>query len=267
MSRLRLRVPRLAVIPMISLSLALAGQAGVAAPLGVAPASAAPLELIPAYFSPEGTPDPWQTACAAAPAGSTMILNPNNGPVKKQAKVYAEPMLFCEEHGQHVIGYVFTKYGKRSLTTVKKAIAHYYSWFPATEGIFLDEMAEDPPAKVPTYYQQLAAYVHEKGGFVVGNPGDTATTPWQLGAVDQVVTFEGSAATYDSYTPAPWVLAAQPQQIANIIFAATTTSQMEAACLRAGSNNAGSVYVTDLPEAPNPYATLPSYWSSEAAIC
>ena len=127
--------------------------------------------------------------------------------------------MLVQEHGQRVIGYVYTKYGKRRLATVEKAIAHYYSWYPTVEGIFLDEMAEVPTAKIETYYRQLAAYVHEKGGFVVGNPGDTAATNWQLSAVDQVVTFEGSAAAYATYSPAPWVLAARPQQIANIIFA------------------------------------------------
>ena len=162
----------------LSLALALIGSLavlGLAA--GAAQAIAAPLELIPAYFSPEGSPDPWHTMCEAAPAGSTVILNPDNGPVKRQAKVYAEPMKFCEEHGQKVIGYVYTKYGKRSIATVKKAIANYYRWYPAVEGIFLDEMAEVPSAKVETYYKQLTAYVHEKSGFVIGNPGDTATTP------------------------------------------------------------------------------------------
>ena len=166
-----------------------------------------------------------------------------------------------------MIGYVYTKYGKRSLTAVEKAIAHYYSWYPAVQGIFLDEMAAVPSAKVETYYSQLSAYVHEKGGYVVGNPGDTATTSWQLGAVDQVVTFEGSAAAYAAYSPAPWVLGARAQQIANIIFAASETSQMEADCARAGEENAGSVYVTDLAERPDPYATLPSYWAAETAGC
>lgn len=247
-------------------ALAVACVAALAGPLSLAPAWGTPLELVPAYFSPEGSPDPWHTACEAAPAGSTMILNPNNGPVKKQANVYADPMRFCEEHGQHVIGYVFTRYGKRSLATVEKAIAHYYSWFPATEGIFLDEMAEVPTTKSETYYRQLTAYVHERGGFVVGNPGDTATTPWQLGAVDQVVTFEGSAASYSTYAPPSWVLAARSQQIANIVFGASA-SQMEADCLKADQENAGSIYITDLPERPNPYETLPSYWTGETAAC
>ncbi len=246
--------------PALCASLALLGAAG-------APAQAAPLELVPAYFSPEGTPGPWQTMCEAAPIGSTVILNPNNGPVKKQAKLYAGAIGFCGEHGQRVIGYVYTRYGKRSLASVEKAIAHYYSWYPGVQGIFLDEMAEAPSTKVETYYRQLSTYVHEKGGLLVGNPGDTATTAWQLGVVDQVVTFEGTAADYGAYSPPSWVLAARPQQIANIVFAAGTTSQMEAVCEKAAGQNTGSIYVTNLPEKPNPYEALPCYWSSEAASC
>jgi hypothetical protein len=259
--------PRLSLTLALSAALALVGPACVTAPLGVAEALAAPLELIPAYFGPEGSPDPWHTMCEAAPTGSTVILNPDNGPVKKDARVYAEPMRFCEDYGQQVIGYVYTKYGKRSLATVEKAIAKYYSWYPTVEGIFLDEMAEVQTTKVEAYYKQLAAYVHQKGGFVVGNPGDTAATSWQLGAVDEVVTFEGPAAAYASYSPAPWVLAAPAKQIANIIFAAPEAMQMEADCVKAEDENTGSIYVTNLPEKPNPYEALPSYWATEAASC
>ncbi len=241
----------LSSLAVLAATLVLLWPPGIIAPLGAAAALAAPLELVPAYFAPEGSPDPWLTMCEAAPAGSTVILNPNNGPVKRQAQVYAGPMRTCEEDGQRVIGYVFTKYGKRRLATVQKAIAHYYTWYPGIEGIFLDEMAETPSVKVEAYYRQLTAYVHEKGGYVVGNPGDTATTPWQLGAVDQVVTFEGPAASYATYAPAPWVLAAEPRQIANIVFGASE-AEMETDCAKAEAENAGSVYVTSLPERPEP---------------
>jgi len=268
------RPPRPARIPRaragrlsLSLLLALVGSAGAIATLGAVQAFAAPLELVPAYFSPEGTPGPWRTMCEAAPPGSSVILNPDNGPVKREAKVYAEPMRFCEEHGQRVIGYVFTDYGKRRLATVEQAITDYYSWYPTIEGIFLDEMAENPTKKNEAYYEKLGAFVHEKDGFVIGNPGDTATTAWQLAAVNAVVTFEGSASAYAAYAPAAWVLAARPQQIANIIFAASETSRMEADCVKASEDNAGSIYVTNLPERPNPYQALPSYWATETARC
>jgi len=240
--------------------------ATLAAVLPTGQALAAPVELVPAYFAPEGSPNPWHTMCEDAPVGSTVILNPHNGPVKRDGKVYAEPMRFCAEHGQRVIGYVFTKYGKRRLATVEKAIAHYYSWYPGIGGIFLDEMAEVATARVEGYYGQLASYVHERGGLVVGNPGDTASTPWQLAAVDEVVTFEGTAADYASYTPAPWVLAAQRGRIANIIFEASE-AQMEADCVDAEAHNAGAIYLTDLSESPNPYAALPSYWAAETSRC
>jgi hypothetical protein len=223
--------------------------------------------LVPAYFGPEGSPDPWHTMCADMKAGSTAIVNPDNGPIKREAKVYLEAMSYCRETDHKVIGYVYTRYGRRSIKAVEKAIGDYYSWYPTIEGIFLDEMAERPSTKVETYYATLERYVHEKGGVVVGNPGDTASTAWQLNDVDEVVTFEGSAAEFATYEPASWVLQAKPDQIADIVFAATDTAQMEAACEKAEEGNAGSVYVTNLPEKPNPYEMLPSYWSTEAERC
>ncbi len=236
----------------------------------VAPATiaAAPsTELVPAYFGPEGSPDEWQTMCSAMSAGSSAILNPDNGPVKREAGKYLEALKYCHERSQNVIGYVYTRYGRRSIKAVEKAIGDYYSWYPGVQGIFLDEMAEAPTPKLETYYATLEAYVHARGGFVVGNPGDTSSTAWQLGEVDVLVTFEGSAAQFAAYTPAAWVLRAEPAQIANIIFAATGPAQMEAACEKAAAANTGSIYVTNLPEKPNPYESLPSYWLTETERC
>jgi hypothetical protein len=88
-----------------------------------------------------------------------------------------------------------------------------------------------------------------------------------LNYVDELVTFEGSAAQYTAYEPSSWVLGAKPEEIANIIFDASGTSQMEAICATARERNAGSLYVTNLAEKPNPYETLPSYWSTEAERC
>src|SRR5271166_4257524 len=112
-------------------------SAGVLLWLGSAQALGAPRELVPAYFGPAGSPSPWQTMCEDMQAGSIAIVNPNNGPVKREAKGYLEKMRFCEERGQRVIGYVYTHYGRRSLKKVEKAIADYYRSYPTIEGIFL----------------------------------------------------------------------------------------------------------------------------------
>jgi hypothetical protein len=235
--------------------------------LGSAQARGALRELVPAYFAPEGSPDPWHTMCEQESPGSTAIVNPNNGPVKREAKSYLAVMAYCHERGENVIGYVYTRYGRRSLRKVEKAISDYYSWYPTIQGIFLDEMAEQPSPKIEAYYQALDSDVHARGGLVVGNPGDTASTAWQLGDVDVVVTFEGSAAQFATYEPAPWVLHENPEQIANIVFAAASEAQMEAVCTQAQAQNAGLIYVTNLPEQPNPYAALPSYFATETARC
>lgn len=222
--------------------------------------------LVPAYFPPGGSPSPWQTMCDPAQAGSIAILNPRNGPVKKQGPLYASAIRRCREAGWRVVGYTYTRYGRRKLATVEKAIARYYQWYPGVEGIFLDEMAEADTPSTEAYYGALSAYVRERGGFVIGNPGDTAPTGWQLGYVDLLVTFEGSAAQYASYAPASWIGAAGPERIANIVFAAGEGAPATT-CSQAASQGAGWRYVTQLPEAPNPYAGLPSYWQTELEDC
>ncbi len=223
-------------------------------------------ELVPAYFAPEGSPDPWQAMCGGA-AGSVAILNPNNGPVKRAAKQYREAIAHCEREGWGVIGYLYTRYGARRLAQVRKAVENYYLWYAGIDGVFLDEVANAPTPKLDAYYGAISQLVHEKGGIVVGNPGATAATPWQLEYLDTVVTFEGSAAEYASYPPSSWELAAKPQQIANIVYAASNATRMQEVCGQAEGDGAGFVYVTDLPGRPNPYAALPSYWSAELEGC
>lgn len=204
--------------------------------------------------------------CDPLQAGSMAIVNPHNGPVKKQGLLYAPAIARCREAGWRVVGYTFTRYGRRKLATVEKAISRYYEWYPGVEGIFLDEMAEADSAKTEAYYGALRDYIRERGGFIVGNPGDTAPSGWQLSFVDQLVTFEGPASQYASYSPAPWVAEAGPARIANIVFAAEGSAPAQV-CSQAAAQGAGYRYVTDLSEAPNPYAELPSYWQSEIESC
>ncbi|HXQ00163.1 MAG TPA: spherulation-specific family 4 protein [Solirubrobacteraceae bacterium] len=218
--------------------------------------SSSPLLLVPAYFEPD---EGWAGMCGEMPVGSTAIVNPDNGPTAVKLAAYAEAITSCQAQGQRIIGYVYTEYGERSLSTVEAQISDYYAWYPSINGVFLDEMADTPDT---AYYAALESFIHAKGGTVVGNPGDTASTDWQLGVVDQVVAFEGTAASFAHYTPAPWMLAATPSQIAIIVYSASSST----ACSTAAVDNAGSVYFTNLGE-PNPYGALPSFWTSLTSAC
>jgi hypothetical protein len=269
----------MAVIVVAALSVMPAASASASTP---ASASVQPLLLVPAYFSATGTPNPWDTMCGAmnqAGSGSVAILNPDSGPGRKANPDYAAALSYCHLEGQRVIGYVYTKYAKRPIAKVEADIDKYFSFYPTIDGIFLDNMAQSPTGKAScrgckmtaaTYYATLYSYVHSKapGLEVIGNPGDPASTPWQLTTpvADAVVIFEGSSATYQSFTPPPWVQQVPPAEIANIVYAAPS-SALASDCALATANRAGLVYVTDLALKPDPYEALPSYWTTETATC
>lgn len=249
-----------------------------AAALCVAPPALGSDELVPAYFYPSGTPNPWQEMCAAIGTpggGSVAILNPANGPGREADANYAAALSYCHERAWRVVGYVYTKYGRRSTAQVEKAINSYYSFYPAIDGIFLDEMAESPTARAKGkmtaegYYRTLYGYIHGKSAAaeVIGNPGTSAATAWQLQApaADDVVTFEGSSAAYETYVAPGWVLGAPAEKIANIVYGAPSGS-LAGDCARAASENAGLRFVTNL-EPPNPYEALPAYWAAESESC
>jgi Spherulation-specific family 4 len=248
--------------------------------------SAAAAQLVPAYFYPAGTPNPWHTMCDSMDSsgyGSTAIMNPASGPGSTKDSNYASALTYCqEEDEQNVIGYVDTDYTAIPIATVEANVSDYYSWYPTIDGIFLDQMSTEASATAlctgctmtrQSYYETIYNYIHTKSteADVIGNPGTAASTAWQLNApaADEVVTFEGSSTTYESYTPPSWVTHKSPNEIANLVYGASTVAQMEADCARAEtSSNAGLVYVTNLAGPPsNPWEALPSYWLTETSVC
>jgi hypothetical protein len=261
----------------------------VATALSITSSAIAATQLVPAYFYPAGTTNPWHTMCDQMNTegdGSTAIMNPASGPGKVKDANYAAALVYCqEEDGQNVIGYVDTDYTKRSIADVEADVNAYYSFYPTIDGIFLDQMEQLPTATAEcegctmtreTYYKTIYSYIHAKDSEadVIGNPGAAATTAWQLNApaADEVVTFEGTSAKYATYSPPSWVLHKHANEIANLVYAAPSTVLITD-CKKAESDNAGLLYVTNLPETlnpeteGNPYEALPSYWTTETEIC
>lgn len=250
--------------------------------MSVSPPAFAGALLVPSYFSPSGTPNPWTTMCdglGGAGPTSVAILNPDSGPGKTVDPNYTSALARCHLDGQRVIGYVATRYSRQPIATVEQQVATYYSFYPGLDGIFFDNMSSVPGKKasckkctmtVASYYAAIYDYVHANwsSATVIANPGTPATSDWQLStpAADAVVTFEGSAKSYVKYVPPSWVLAEPADRIANIVYAAPV-STFAVDCSTASADNAGLFYVTDRTLKPDPYAALPSYWSAETAAC
>jgi hypothetical protein len=89
---------------------------------------------------------------------------------------------------------------------------------------------------------------------------------------DALVTFEGKAGDYASFSPQPahtWLYARANSAQAMLVHNATSCAAMQTAMRAAATarNNTGLVYATDLlydfaTNTGNPWATLPSYWTS-----
>lgn len=220
--------------------------------------------IIPDYIYPTQGGD---EICSGAPAGSTVILNVNSGPGTYKERAFSTMVSDCHADGLKVIGYVWTNYGYESKTTVKSYINDYYGWY-GVDGIMFDGMSNE--LSTDSYYQTLYDYVDYIGGanhnLVVGNPGATASTNWQIstGCVDVVQIFEGTGTSFDNWSPPRWVMDASSAKTAVTVYDVSTQSEMAAIIARARADNAGKIFVTN-GTGNNPYDVVPSYWSAEEA--
>ena len=241
-----------------------------------------PLEvLVPAYFSP-GKNSPWDTLVSGAKSYPdvriTAILNPNNGIFTKEDTKFTEAITAFKAQGGKVIGYVSTAYGngKRTVADVKANIDAYRTYYPAIDGIFLDEMASSTNRL--DFYREIYSYIKGLDATlrVVGNPGTFPAAAY-AGVANALVTFEGKEEKYRSINPQldqdtgaahTWVYDRANTAQVMLAHNATTCTAMQNAVKTAdlARTNAGVVYVTDLEydyatDTGNPWAKLPTYWT------
>src|SRR6516162_2953037 len=84
--------------------------------------------IIPAYFYPgsggtDGFTDGWaEMAAAASKIHLTAVANPSSGPGPSADPNYKTAMANLEAAGGHVVGYIFTDFGARSLASVESDV-------------------------------------------------------------------------------------------------------------------------------------------------
>jgi predicted phosphodiesterase len=210
---------------------------------------------VPAYFSPGPI---WDRAISDAPATAIMIMNPASGSGSSFDQAYADCVAQAQAEGIKVLGYVYTQYSARDSAVVKTEIDNYTTWYNV-DGIFLDEVSEDPADLA--YYQDLANYIRSKPGpFIMINPG-TVPDEQYMGVADVVVVFENLYSVYESATFDSWIDNYPRSRFAHFVYN-TTDANFTDAWTFALSHNVGYVYITD-DVLPNPWNTLPIYWDTE----
>lgn len=223
--------------------------------------------LVPAYFSPSGSSSNYWNSLnqAAAKVPVVAIMNPNNGPGSSSNKNYQRVVDALRGAGGKVIGYVYSSYAARALSDVEADISSYKSWYNV-DGIFVDEMTSDSTGSHLTYYNQLCQYIKatNPGWMVVGNPGGKTvsaylTTP----AVDVLVTYENGTG-YSTYTPPSWTYSYSASNFVNLCYSNLASASMSNCVDLCRSRNTGWIFITD-DILPNPWDTLPAYWTNEVA--
>lgn len=213
--------------------------------------------FIPAYFYPGSL---WTQATAGAPIVDVMIMNPASGPGTSQNSDYVTAVNNAKAAGIKVIGYVHTSYGARPISEVLAEVDLYKQWY-GVSGIFLDEVSSS--ASYLPYYQNVSAYIKSTDGtYVALNPG-TVPDQGYISIGDTTVIFEGTYTTYKTWSTPSWVFSYPASKFTHLVHATSTSKNMKDAILtKSKSRNAGNVYVTN-DVLPNPWDTLPSYWSTE----
>jgi len=227
--------------------------------------------VIPAYFYPNQPHSLWNTAVNNAPLpdgrSQVLIMNPNNGPDQTFDRNYLEATTKVHNAGRGflVYGYVYTRYGKRSLTRVKRDIDKYYDWYKV-DGIFVDETASSANL-ASTYYQSLADYITSKksGAGVMLNPGvypDQAYLNISVPSASSLVVnvFEGAYKDYVNATIPSWAFSYPSDRFAHLVYSTSSDLVPKTVALSA-QRSVGWVYGTDLG-LPNPWLALPSYWGN-----
>jgi hypothetical protein len=210
---------------------------------------------VPAYFNPG---DLWTTMISTGARTGFVVANPNSGPGSFLDVAYDAYITAAQAKGIKVVGYVHTTYGARSQSDVLADIAAWYSFYPNIDGVFFDECSADPSG-VP-YIAGASAAVKAHNGMVVLNPGVYPAEGF-LQHADVVLAFEDSFAAYTGAS-VPSYAANYPETMFYHVVHTASADQASQALDLAASRRAGYVFVTDAVM-PNPYDTLPSYWSSE----
>jgi hypothetical protein len=252
------RVKTLARLALASLLASCSSPSPNAPPPRAAPAPATLPRtgvVVPLYVYPGSV---WDAAIAAKrryPAvPMAIVANVNNGPGKKRNAVYVRYVEKAQRAGIDVLGYVYTRYGKRPLATVEADMSHWYNLYH-TDGIFMDEMAPGNTA----YDGAATAYAHAHAlWFVMGNPGTNA--PGNAGP-DVINFYESAGYPSPSFLRRPAHLSYGKSRWSYIAGAVP----FDAARIRASAKYVGYLYATDSPE-PECYCRLPSYFTRLIAL-
>jgi len=202
----------------------------------------------------------WNQAVSTGPALGIIILNLDSGVGMGRDAAYDAPLAQARGAGVLVVGYISTRYGERSLGSIKTEMDLYYQWY-GVRSFFFDEADESTNSL--SLYKGMADAAHAIGGIAILNFG-WAPAEAYLAFADIAVIFEGPSSYFlsDAYRPPSWVSHYSAGRLAQFLYTSPGTS-LPAVLAKSAASNAGFVWIDDnsTTHVVRPYRSLPSYWT------
>ena len=215
---------------------------------------------VPSYFWPGAK---WASLIASVGIVDTAVVNVDSGPGTAMTASFATMVAQAQAAGLHLFGYVDTAYGSRPVGDVLADIDRYHNWY-GIDRVFLDQVPSD--CSHSAYFSGLYNTVHARSaGQVILNPG-TNPMECEVAVSDVIVNFEGTAASYLSWSPAAWVANYPASHFWHLVYG-TPSAVTSDVVMQSRSRNAGFLFVTD-DDFPNPWDGLGSStsWSTLLAV-
>ena len=221
---------------------------------------AIPLYTYPCFTTTQCT---WTNVVQARQAYPSVpllaVINPNSGPGRSIDPNYVQGIKNLQAAGVVVLGYVWTGYGRVSLSKVENQVSSYKNWY-SVNGIFFDGMAYVTGKE--GYYSTLNSYVKSLGmTYTMGNPG-TTTLKSYIGTLDSIIIYESAGTPSLSYLASATFYPSYSKS--NFGFVSYSVPSLDTSFERSATTYVQWLYITD-DGLPNPYDTLPSYFVTEVA--
>lgn len=235
--------------------------------------------IVPLYVWPGDSPQcsgwvPLFNALSANPSVPFfVIVNPDSGPGAAGSQPDASSYQGCVTKlktyaNAHLVGYVRTRYGKRSQADVQTDISTYAGWAStySVQGIFFDEV--QPTSKFLSFYTSVTSSARQSfsGALVILNPGANVGDNSFFSIADQIVTAED---LYSDFSPSQLSIgsSAPAAKQAVILTDAPSSPSPSLISQLVSTDGIASLYITDDMQANggDPYDSFPSDFSSFVA--
>jgi len=226
--------------------------------------------LIPLYSYPDLTQENsiWQKLIDTKKANPNIeivaIVNPSNGHFREKNSEYTDGIQALVEANIKVVGYVYTKYGKRDSQDVIDDIEAWEEFYKAegVSGIFFDETSTD--ANLLNYYSNLSSEARSRDlKYVILNPGITTDQSYvDSGIADLIVSYENPNEELISNPPATYNRPTESTELSLLIYE-MEDDNVDDLISFAREHKFSYIYFTEDGFDGNPWDSISQYFDDE----